>query len=694
MSSAKKMTSFTSGYLTGLQWSPDSKTLYFNSDKMDKYELDLSTGALKRILVGTHSGIRSFTLTDDGSWAAYVTSLPNRVSAVFLYETATGKSFQVTDRWYNSSSPVFSKDGKYLFFTSSRNFRSTYSRVEWNATYSVNDYVFVLPLAKETPNPAAVKSDEYTATGASSPTEKPSDKKESKTPSAVKIDTDGLYERISALPLPAGGYNLLFADGGKLYYVSYSDMGGSMARGGSSGVKSLDLKTMKSSDAFQGTPVSYTSDFKKVLVRDAGKLYVINTTGSGKPGDPVPTSDMEILINRQAEWKQIFDESWRITRDGFYVQNMHGVDWQKIHTKYAQLLPYVKHRHDLSYIIGEMIGELNVGHAYINSGDEPEVPRTKMGLLGAEFAKDKSGAFKITKIFKGTNWDEAFRSPLAESDARVGEYVLSVNGISCSGLDNIYRALVGKADKVVALVISPDAKGTNPRTIYVKTVSNESRLAYYEWVQTNIEKVEKASNGEIGYIHIPDMSTAGLDVFTKLFYTQLDKKALIIDDRMNGGGNVSPMILERLQRVVYRMSMSRNGGEPNTIPNEAHYGPKVCLIDKYSSSDGDLFPYGFKTLGLGKVIGMRSWGGIVGISGSKPFIDGQDMRTPFFTSYSSETGEWIIEGYGVDPDIVVDINPFEDYLGKDAQLDKAIEVLKEEIKTFKPLPGIPADPIR
>lgn len=694
MTVARKITSFPSGYLTGLQWSPDSKRLYFNSDKMDKYELDVTTGALKRILVGTHSGIRSFTLTDDGSWAAYVTSLPNKVSAVFLYETATGKSFQVTDRWYNSSSPVFSKDGKYLFFTSSRNFRSTYSRVEWNATYSVNDYVFVLPLAKETPNPAAVKSDEYTAIGASASAEKPSDKKESKTPVAVKIDTDGLYERISALPLPAGGYNLLFADGGKLYYVSYSGMGGSMARGGSSGVKSLDLKTMKSSDAFQGMPVSYTSDLKKVLVRDAGKLYVINTSGPGKLGDPVPTSDMEIIIDRQTEWKQIFDESWRIMRDGFYVENMHGVDWQKIHSKYAQLLPYVKHRHDLSYIIGEMIGELNVGHAYINSGDEPEVPRIKMGLLGAEFVKDKSGSFKITKIFKGTNWDEAFRSPLAESDAKVGEYVQSVNGIPCSGLKNIYQALVGKADKVVALVVSSDAKGTNPRTIYVKTVSNESRLAYYEWVQTNIEKVEKASNGEIGYIHISDMSTAGLDVFTKLFYTQLDKKALIIDDRMNGGGNVSPMILERLQRVVYRMSMSRNGGEPNTIPNEAHYGPKVCLIDKYSSSDGDLFPYGFKTLGLGKVIGMRSWGGIVGISGSKPFIDGQDMRTPFFTSYSSETGEWIIEGYGVDPDIVVDINPFEDYLGKDAQLDKAIEVLKEELKTFKPLPGIPADPIR
>lgn len=697
MSAAKIMTSFASGYLTGLQWSPDSRTLYFNSDKRDKYELDVATGALKRILVGTHSGIRSFTLTDDGSWAAYVTSLPNKVSAVFLYEVATGNSYQVTDKWYDSSSPVFSKDGKYLFFTSSRNFRSSYSRVEWNATYSVNDYVFVLPLAKETPNPAAVKSDEYSATGASELADKsgkPSDKRESKQSSAVKIDTDGLFERISPLPLPAGGYNLLFADGGKLYYISYSATRGSMARSDSFGVKSLDLKTMKSSDAFKGVPVSYTSDLKKALVRDAGKLYVINIAGPGKPGDPVPTSDMEILIDRQREWKQIFDESWRVMRDGFYVENMHGVDWEKIHSKYAQLLPYVKHRHDLSYIIGEMIGELNVGHAYINSGDVPELPRIKTGLLGAEFVKDKSGAFKIAKIFKGANWDESLRSPLSESDAKVGEYVLSVNGIPYSGLDNIYQALVGKADKVVSLVVSPDAKGAQARTIYVKTIPSESQLAYYEWVQTNIEKVEKASNGEIGYIHIPDMGTAGLDMFTKLFYTQLDKKALIIDDRMNGGGNVSPMILERLQRVVYRMSMSRNGGEPNTIPGEAHYGPKVCLIDKYSSSDGDLFPYGFKTLGLGKVIGMRSWGGIVGISGSKPYIDGQDMRVPFFTSYSSESGEWIIEGYGVDPDIVVDINPFEDYLGKDAQLDKAIEVLKEELKTFKPLPGIPADPVR
>ena len=302
-------------------------------------------------------------------------------------------------------------------------------------------------------------------------------------------------------------------------------------------------------------------------------------------------------------------------------------------------------------------------------------------------------AFRIEHVFKGASWDKTLVSPLDGPgvEAKAGQYITKVNGTPASELVDIYQALVGKVGKTVALEIADNAAGKNARTVYVKPVEDESNLAYYEWVQRNIEKVNKASNGEIGYIHIPDMSTEGLDMFTKLFYTQLDKKALIIDDRMNGGGNVSPMILERLQREVYRMSMSRWGGQNEPVPNQSFYGPKVCLIDKYSSSDGDLFPYGFRRLGLGKLIGKRSWGGIVGISGSRPYLDGQDMRTPFFTSYSLE-GDWIIEGHGVDPDIEVDINPFEDYKGKDAQLDKAIEVLKAELKNWKPLPPTPPAP--
>ena len=696
MGNARKMTSFKDGYPSGLQWAPDSKTLFFSTLKRELYRLDVESSVAKPLIVGEISGPRGFTLSADGSWAAYTMSLGNDVSAIFLYDMASGKSYQVTDRWYDASSPIFSQDGKYLFFTSSRDFRSQYSRVEWNASYNVNDFVFVLPLAKDTPDPTVLTSDEYGAKPAKpegKPGEKPAADKQK---TAMKVDVDGIGQRASVLPLPAGRYRLILADAGKLYYSSGNMMMGGGPRGGAgaSAVKVLDLKTLKTSDGPKNMPLAFTPDLKKCLVREGGKLYVTSFGGPAKLDNPVPTTEMDMLIDHQAEWKQIYDESWRVTRDNFYVANMHGVNWNKIHDKYAVMLPYVKHRHDLTYLIGEMIGELNIGHAYITSGESPEIPRIPTGMLGGKFSKDaKTGAFRIEHIYKGASWDKSLVSPLDGPgiNAKVGDYITKVNGTPASELVDIYQALVGKVGKTVSLEIADNAAGRGARTVYVKPVADEGQLAYYEWVQKNIEKVDKASNGEIGYIHIPDMSTAGLDMFTKLFYTQLDKKALIIDDRMNGGGNVSPMILERLQREAYRMSMSRWGGKNETVPNQTFYGPKVCLIDKYSSSDGDLFPYGFRQLKLGKLIGKRSWGGIVGISGSRAYLDGQDMRTPFFTSYSLE-GDWIIEGHGVDPDIEVDINPFEDYLGKDAQLDKAIEVLKAEMKNYPALPGTPAAP--
>ncbi|MBR5076579.1 MAG: PDZ domain-containing protein, partial [Bacteroidales bacterium] len=468
--------------------------------------------------------------------------------------------------------------------------------------------------------------------------------------------------------------------------------GGPGGRGGAS-VKTLDLQTLQTGDGPADMPLALTPDAKKALVRSDGQYKVVPFGGGPARGGSVPVGEMDMMIDHEAEWAQIFDESWRITRDNFYVENMHGVDWDHMREKYGQMLPYVKHRDDLTYLIGEMIGELNIGHAYITSGESPDIPRIATGLLGAQYSKDKgTGAFKIEKIFRGADWDASLRCPLRTPgvDAKVGDYIVEVNGTPAKDLVDPGQALIGKAGKTVSLKIASSASGKGTRTVYVKPVADESNLAYYDWVQTNIEKVDKLSGGEIGYIHIPDMSTEGLDMFTKLFYTQLDKKALIVDDRMNGGGNVSPMILERLQREVYRVNMYRNGGN-QPVPNETFYGPKVCLIDKYSSSDGDLFPYGFRQLGLGKLIGTRSWGGIVGISGSRQFVDGQDMRTPFFTSYSTE-GEWIIEGHGVDPDIVVDINPFEDWNGKDAQLEKAVEYLKGELKNYKPLPGTPAAP--
>lgn len=698
-SAAKAVTSFDSGYLSNLYWNPDGKKLYFTTGRRDVWEYNVETSKLEKILQSQQGSYSALQFTSDGTWAAYTTSLANDYSAVFLLDVAKRKSYQVTDRWYNSSSPVISPDGKYLYFRSSRQFRSQYSAVEWNASYNVSDYLFVVTLAADTPNPMTAKSDEYSAAKTeSSPAKGKGPKPEAKAqPAPVKVDIEGIGQRITPLPVAAGNNFPVYADETKLYFRSMSGgpMIGGPRGGGAAGLKVFDVTTGKVSDGPSYTPMDITADGKKVLVRDGGNYKVVDFGRPAANVAAIPVDEIDMIVDHEKEWKQIFDESWRITRDGFYVENMHGADWDAVYEKYSQLLPYVKHREDLSYIIGEMIGELNVGHAYITSGETPEIPRIATGLLGAEYSQDaRTGAFRIEKIFRGASWDESLISPLAQPgvEAKVGQYITAINNIPASALSEPGQALVGKAGKTVAVTLADNAAGKNARTVYVKPVSDESNLAYYEWVQTNIEKVDKMSGGQIGYIHIPDMSTEGLDMFTKLYYAQLDKKALIIDDRMNGGGNVSPMILERLQREVYRVSMYRNGAN-KPVPNEAFYGPMVCLIDKYSSSDGDLFPYGFRKLGLGKLIGKRSWGGIVGISGSKRFVDGQDMRTPFFTSYSTE-GEWIIEGHGVDPDIDIDINPFEDYLGKDAQLEKAVEVLKEELKSWKPLPGTPADPVK
>jgi Uncharacterized protein related to the periplasmic component of the Tol biopolymer transport system len=705
MLQATCLTSFQEGYPSNLQWSPDGKKLYFSTLHWDVCELDVDTKAVSRIIVGKDAAIRSFTLSPDGAWAAYTTAMPNYMSALYLFDLKARKSYPVTDRWYPAGQPLFSRDGKYLFFTSSRELRSQYSDVEWNASYSLSDYVFILPLAKDTPNPMTLTNDEYEIPDQvrNDSKAKAKDGKNSHSgldpeSSSTRVDVEGLALRTTALPLPAGRYRLILADGDKLYYSSFGGFGAPGGRGaaggrGTASVKTFDLKTLQTGDGPSDMPLALTPDAKKALVRSDGKYKVVSFGGPGRGGEAVPTDEMDMIIDHEAEWAQIYDESWRITRDNFYVENMHGVDWEHMRGKYGQMLPYVRHRDDLTYLIGELIGELNIGHAYITSGEKKDIPRIATGLLGAQYSKDKgTGAFRIEKIFRGADWDASLRSPLRTPgvDAKVGEYIVEVNGTPARELLDPGQALIGKAGKTVSLKIASSASGKGARTVYVKPVADESNLAYYEWVQTNIEKVDKLSGGQIGYIHIPDMSTEGLDMFTKLFYTQLDKKALIVDDRMNGGGNVSPMILERLQREVYRINMYRNGGN-QPVPNETFYGPKVCLIDKYSSSDGDLFPYGFRQLGLGPLIGTRSWGGIVGISGSRQFVDGQDMRTPFFTSYSTD-GEWIIEGHGVDPDIVVDINPFEDWLGKDAQLEKAVEYLQGELKNYKPLPGTPAAP--
>ena len=371
---------------------------------------------------------------------------------------------------------------------------------------------------------------------------------------------------------------------------------------------------------------------------------------------------------------------------------MHGVDWNAIRQKYAVLLPHVKTRLDLNYVIGAMISELACGHAYVNPGDTPRPENIPMGLLGAEISRDKSGYYRIDRILPGAPYSENLRSPLAQPglDVKEGDYITAIDGVDLAGCPNIYSRLIGKAGKLTELKINSRPTARDARKIVVRPIDNEYPLYHYDWVQNNIRKVSEATDGRVGYIYIPDMGPEGLNEFARYYYPQLDKEALIIDDRANGGGNISPMVIERLMRKPYRLTMSRTSSKVGTIPEGTHVGPKVLLINKYSASDGDLFPWSFKANKLGTVIGTRTWGGIVGISGSLPYMDGTDVRVPFFTNFDAATGRWIVENHGVDPDILVDNDPIREQAGEDQQLNRAIEEALRQLKDRKPLPEVPA----
>ena len=659
-------------YIRAFSWSPDSRSIVY-TDRQNRINLLEVASKKKTVLlqdpVGEPSGV---SLSPDSKWLTYTRMESNNFSVVYVLNIDSKKENAVTDKWYESHSPVFSKDGKYILFSSSRDFNPTYGSKEWNHVYNRTNGIYLSLLSKETPSPFLEKDAVVNQ-------EKKPEKKDSL--ANVSIDFEGITERIVNIPVPAGFYRNFFMDGDKVYY----------SKSGSTNM--YDLKKQKEETIVDGATMSVDFGSKKALFTKGKELYVTNIpTGKTELKDPVNLSNMKINVDYPQEWTQIYDEAWRVYRDGFYLENMHGVDWKAMRKKYAVMLPYVKNRLDLNYLIGEMIGELNIGHAYVNPGELQSAPRINMGLLGAEISRDKSGFFKLEKILKGESWDKDLRSPLTEPgiEANVGDYIVSIDGVATNSVKDMFSLLVGKADVPTEIMLNskPDLKGA--RKAVVSPIADESALYQYDWVQGNIKKVEEASGGKIGYIYIPDMGVDGLNEFARYFYPQLDKEGLIIDDRANGGGNVSPMILERLAREPYRLTMRRGSTRIGTVPDAVQVGPKVCLINKYSASDGDLFPWGFRALGLGKLIGTRTWGGIVGISGSMPYMDGTDIRVPFFTSYDAKTGEWMIENYGVAPDIEIDNDPIREWNGEDQQLDRAIEEVMKELKNRQPLKPVPA----
>ncbi|MCR8918818.1 S41 family peptidase [Bacteroides sp. ET225] len=680
-----QLTTGNDTYIRSLSWSPDSKTVLYTDRKNRIVTVDVASKTKNIVMQNPEQEFYGVNFSPDSRWITYTKPAANDFSVVYVYNLATKQEYPVTEKWYNSSSPVFSTDGKYLIFESDRDFNPIYGRLEWNHVYTRMGGIYLALLTNDTPSPflpadEAVNSDKEEE-GGKVPA-KDAKKKDIKTEDkAVEIAPEGIAGRIVKLPLSAGNYWNLYSDGQTVWYY------------GDNGTHAFSLKDQKDELIAENAVMAPMDGSKKVLYMRGNSLYVGElSTQKVTLDNKVCLDDMVAPIDYQQEWAQIFDEAWRAYRDGFYVENMHGVDWKAIKEKYAVLLPYVKTRLDLNYIIGAMIAELACGHAYVNPGEYPKPERIGMGLLGAELSRDEqTGFYRIDRILPGAPYSEKLRSPLTEPGMNIeeGDYITAIDGVPTTSVRNIYQLLIGKAGVLTELSVSSKAAADGARKVVVRPTDNEYPLYHYNWVQKNLRRVEEATDGRVGYIYIPDMGPEGLNEFARYFYPQLDKEALIIDDRANGGGNVSPMIIERLLRKPYRMTMSRTSTRTGTIPDATQYGPKILLINKYSASDGDLFPWSFKANKLGTVIGTRTWGGIVGISGSLPYMDGTDIRVPFFTNYDAKTGQWIVENHGVDPDILIDNDPIREQSGTDQQLEKAIEVALEQLKERKPLPSVP-----
>jgi tricorn protease len=700
------------GMLYSPHWSPDGARLaYSNCDGV----LRVVTVADRKIVEVAHDHfgrIVDYAWSPDGQWLAYTLGAQTGFRSLYVWGVADRTAHRVTQGTFNVMRPAWDPAGDYLYIMSDREFAPQISTIEWNFAGNRTTGIFALALRNDVKNLFPPQSDEVTvestkeekpaaevkaARGRHAKAEAKEAKKQETAPKPVKIDFDGLAERAVRLPIEADDiYGLAVTKG----YVLYSTTGAPFYGRESYEPRKLwiyDLDKREGSvlaEKIRGWAIS--ADGSKVLVHEGKAYKLYDARPKAKDAKDVSIADMFVDRVPAQEWTEIFDEAWRKYRDFFYVKNMHGVDWKAVGARYRALLPYVAHRAVLNDVLGEMVGQLNIGHTYVMGGDFDIPERAKVGLPGARFALDeKAGRYRIAEIFAGSNEEPKYRSPLEEVgvDAHVGDYVLAIDGEELAGNDNPYRLLQNKTDPVTLTLNSkPSLEGA--RKVTYTPVFDESALLYKQWVDGCRERVEKATNGRVGYMHIPDMGADGAYEFIKWYYPQIRKEGLIVDVRANGGGNISQWIITRLSEKLLGTRFGHFNDEPETYPDTVFYGHMVCLINETSASDGDIFPQRFRDAGLGPLIGKRTWGGVVGISGLGPLLDGGEVTVPI-EGTNDIHGNWIIEGHGVDPDIVVENDPADVIAGRDPQLERGIkEVLAAMEKAPMKLPSRPPDPVK
>jgi tricorn protease len=733
MGKEQQITSGHKGFMFAPVWSDDSKKLAWADQKLRLWYVDVADKKPVQVDEAKYGEISNYSWSPDSKWLAYDKTVENRYAVVNLYSLADNKITPVTNDMANSYKPIFDPEGKYLYFLSDRDYNEVLGTIDFEFANPKTTRVYIVTLRKDEASPFPALSDEAEvkkekpepSAGASQPSgdendahakskEKEKDRdaaksqekekeKEKEKPAEFRIDLGGIEGRIVALPTEPGNIRGFAAAKGFIYYSTAPVQGlsGPLA-GETAAVQVYDLKERKNKTLIESVErFALSFDGSKLLYEATadhdGHTYGIidaKPDAQKKIGDgALNLSGMRAELDPPQEWKQMFNEVWRQERDYFFEPSMNGNDWEKLREKYAQFLPYVGDRYTLTYVLGEMIGELSNSHTYVGGGEYPELHPVNEGLLGADFEADTaSGMYRIKKIYPGENWNSKVRSPLTEPGVNVkeGDYLITVNGRALRIPQNPFELFVNTANETVTLSVNSKPSEEGARNVQVKPIADEFSLRELNMIETNRRKVDAATQGRVGYVYIPDMGGDGLNEFVKQYFPQIRKPGLIIDVRYNGGGFVDQLIFARLRRVLAGMDSARNW-EPDTVPSNVFYGSMVCVTNHYAASDGDIFSYFFKQYKLGPLIGERTWGGVRGIRGSVPLLDGGYITRPEFSRYDLNS-QWVVENQGVQPDIVVESRPEQVVKGQDPQLEKAIEVVLREIEANpKKLPPRPPD---
>ncbi|MGA2987593.1 MAG: PDZ domain-containing protein [Terriglobia bacterium] len=688
-------------------WSPDSKKITYSDKRLNVWYVDLEKKTPVHVDTDLYEGANFNTVWSlDSKWLAYTKQLDNRLHAVFVYSLETGKATQITDGMSDALFPDFDKNGKYLYFTASTDIGLAAGGDMSSLDRPVTRSVYVVVLKKGVASPLAPESDEEKPAeekkpGAEATKENPGDKatedkskqsadvkdkEKPKVPPKVEIDFDNINQRVLAMPIPARNYFGLSAGKEGEILVVEGPLVIPHHEPPKFAVNKFTFKTRKTDKLVEGISAFAVSFNGEKMLYQQGQTWFINPTE--KPPETgkgnLKTADMEVNVDPRAEWKQIYHEVWRIERDFFYDPHNHGLDLPQAEKTFAPYLNNVASREDLNYLFREMLSYMSVGHMFVGGGTEPDIPKIKVGLLGADYQVE-NGRYRFTHVYNGENWNPNLQAPLTQPGVEVkeGEYLLAVNGREVQGNDDIYSFFLETAGQQTDLKVGPNPDGSASREVTVVPVDSEDGLRNLAWVENNRRKVDRMTGGKVAYVYVPDTSVNGYTNFNRYFFAQVGKEAAIIDERFNHGGFLADFIVDYLRRPILNKAMTREGKD-DSGPAGAIYGPKVMIVNQFAGSGGDALPWYFRKLGIGPIVGERTWGGLIGIGGYPPLLDGGRVMAPRWAIYGLK-GEWEVENHGIAPDIEVMMDPKLVREGHDPQLEKAVETVMQLLKEH-PLP--------